>query len=239
MSLPKIDVPIYTMKLPSNGQTISFRPYSVKEEKILLLAAESDDVNEMTAATRQIINNCILEPDFNCIKLPIYDIDYAFMQIRSKSVGNIVSNDYVCTNKVNDITCGQVFNFNIKIEEIELVDPKLDKIISIDSQWSVKMRHPTFETIMKIKDTDTNYDKTVKTLMDTIESVFDETNVFLFSDNTDEERLEFIEGLRKEPYDKMKDYIENTPHFKIEKSHKCVKCGFVHHETIEDPIRFF
>lgn len=239
MSLPKINVPVYTMVLPSSNRKVSFRPYSVKEEKILLMAAESEDVDEMTSATRQIITNCVLEPDFDVVKLPIYDIDFAYMQIRAKSVGTILTNDYVCQNKIEGITCGTTFNMNIKIDEISFVDPKISNIIPIDDVYSVKMVHPSFEVVMTIKESDSDYEKTIKTLKGCIDIVFDANTVYKFSDSTEEEQNEFLEGLRKEPFDKMKEYVEKTPYFEVYKKHTCKKCGFNHEITIEDPVRFF
>ncbi len=239
MSLPKISVPIYTMNLPSSGRKISFRPYSVKEEKILLMAAESNDVAEMTSATRQIITNCVMEADFDVTKLPIFDIDYAYMQIRSKSIGTVLTNDYICQNKIDNVVCGTSFNMNIKMDEIKLVDPKIPDIIPIDETYSVKMVHPSFEIVMGIKESDSDYEKTIKTLKGCIDIVFDEATVYKFSEATDAEKQEFIEGLRKEPFDKMKDYVEKTPYYEVHKTHTCKKCGFEHEITVEDPIRFF
>ena len=95
MALPKLDVPIYELKLPSNNKKISYRPFLVKEEKILLMAMEGEDNKEITIAIKQIINNCILTKNIDVDKLPLFDIEYVLLNLRGKSMGDTIKTNYI------------------------------------------------------------------------------------------------------------------------------------------------
>ena len=104
--LPKIDVPTYTLKLPSSEQELTVRPFLVKEEKLLLMAVKSDDPQEIIRTTKQVINNCIISPEINVDTLPFFDIDYLFIALRAKSIGETIELNFICQNKVEDTKCG-------------------------------------------------------------------------------------------------------------------------------------
>mgnify|MGYP003346924933 CR=1 FL=1 len=109
MALPKIDVPTYEYKIPSSGKTIKVRPFSVKEEKLLLMAAESDKYDEVVATVKQVINNCIIDGEFNVDKAPFFDIDFMFIFLRGKSIGELIDIKMTCHNVVKKKTCGNIF----------------------------------------------------------------------------------------------------------------------------------
>ena len=104
--LPKIDVPIYNVKLPSTGQELSVRPFLVKEEKMLLMAVKSDDAQEIIRTTKQVINNCIVSPEIDVDTLPFFDIDYLFIALRAKSVGESIDVNFICQSEVDGDKCG-------------------------------------------------------------------------------------------------------------------------------------
>ena len=117
--LPKIDLPTYDLKLPSNGKEVTFRPFLVKEEKLLLMAAKSNDANEIIKTTKQVINNCIIEPsDLNVDTLPFFDVDCLFIAMRAKSVGESIKVNFVCQNSVENAKCGGKFEIAIDISNV-------------------------------------------------------------------------------------------------------------------------
>ena len=117
MSLPKIDVPLYDLTLPSNGKKLSFRPFLVKEEKIMLIAAMSKEEDEVKRSIKQIINNCVVG-DFNVDSAPVFDVEYVLMNIRVKSIGDVIKNEYICNNEVNGVKCGAEFGVEIRLNDI-------------------------------------------------------------------------------------------------------------------------
>lgn len=242
MSLPpKLKTLTYEMTFPSDGTKVSFRPYQVREEKILLTAAESKDVKEIAKATRMVVNSCILEKDFDCAKRPVFDLDYAFMNIRARSIGEKVNNEYTCQNipEGQDEVCGTPFSIEFDIADIEYVDPKEESVVKIDDEFSAKMKYTPYQAVLNIGEKDNDYEKTIKTLMESIDSLFDKESVFTFSDVSPADKRSFLEGLRIEPFNKMKRFVENMPYFKLELGHKCTKCGFEHKMIYNDPTRFF
>ena len=122
--LPKIDVPIYETTLISTGKTIKFRPFLVKEQKLFMMAAQSDNSKDVIDAIRQVLTNCILDTEVDVNTLPSFDLEYLFMHLRARSVGEVVNLRYVCNNKVKDEKgeekdCGGLVKIDINLTEIE------------------------------------------------------------------------------------------------------------------------
>ena len=142
MTLPKIDLPTYDVKLPSSGQIVKIRPFLVKEEKLLLMAVESDDTNEIINVTKQVINNCIINNDVNVEALPFFDVDYLFIALRAKSVGESIEVKFTCNNMVNDAMCNNVFPANIDIANCEIVkDDTIKNIVDLGKNIKLKMKY--------------------------------------------------------------------------------------------------
>ena len=109
MALPKIDLPVYELKLPSNNKQVKIRPFLVREEKLLLMAVESNDESEIINTTKQVINNCLIDSDVNIDALPFFDVDYMFVFLRAKSVGDNVEVQLTCNNETPEGICGNRF----------------------------------------------------------------------------------------------------------------------------------
>jgi len=129
--LPKIDVPIYDLKLLSTGKKIRFRPFTVKEEKLFLMAAEAGDLKSITDTVKQVINNCVLD-ELDIDELPLFDIEQIFLQLRSKSVGELVNLKYRCNNLIKDESeeekkCNTVVEIDVNINDIIPEFEKTDK----------------------------------------------------------------------------------------------------------------
>lgn len=240
MALPKIDLPIYDVKLPSSGKIVQIRPFLVREEKLLLMAVESDDTNEIINVTKQVINNCIINNDVNVETLPFFDIDYLFIALRAKSVGESIEVKFTCNNIVNDVICSNVFPANIDIAKCEIVkDDTIKSMVDLGKNIKLKMKYPNYTTMKSILDTDTVLNKQLNILAGSIDQIIDGDKIHTSKDVTKQELLDFLEGLTKEQYNRAVEFIENFPSFVIDVNSKCTKCGFVHNVKYDEFSSFF
>lgn len=241
--LPKIDVPTYELKLPSTGQEITVRPFLVKEEKLLLMAAESDDTEEIVRTTKQVINNCILTDNINVNNLPFFDVDYLFIALRAKSIGETIELQFTC----NAITeegkeCGTVFDAEADITDVGVEyygDFTKDKKISLDSTTFVKMRYPSYSVMKDIGDDQSLIDNKIDVLIHCIDQIIKDDKVYSNKDYTKEELKEFIEGLTEEKFRKLEKFIDNLPSFYVKIEKNCPKCNYKHNIKYKDFQSFF
>lgn len=241
MSLPKIDVPIYELKLPSDGREIKVRPFLVKEEKLLLMAAESKDIDEIVKTTKQIINNCVIEPsDFNVDSLPFFDVDYLFIALRAKSISETVEMTFTCNNVVDDQRCGHVFDAEVDISNCRIVkDDEIKDTIQLTSDVSVKMKYPSYAIMKSINDKDTILDKKIKIIVHCINMIVKKGKVYTTKDYTKDEIRDFVENLTEENYKKLEKFIDNFPYFVVDLKKNCGRCGFEHNIEYKDFESFF
>jgi hypothetical protein len=240
MALPKIDLPTYEIKLPSNGQVIKIRPFLVKEEKLLLMAVESDDTNEIINVTKQVINNCIVDGNVNVETLPFFDIDYLFIALRAKSVGEAIEVKFTCNNYVNDNICGSVFPAQIDIGNCEIVkDDTIKNVIDVGKNIKLKMKYPNYTTMKMILENDSVLNKQLHIIAGSVDQIIDGDKIHTSKDFTKQELLEFLENLTKEQYNRVVEYIENFPSFVVRANAKCNKCGFDHSLTYDEFSSFF
>lgn len=238
--LPKIDLPTYELKLPSNGQEVTFRPFLVKEEKLLLMAAKSNDANEIIKTTKQIINNCIIGSKINIDSLPFFDIDCLFIAMRAKSVGESIEVYYVCQNIVDNNVCNGRFPLKIDISNVEL-DKKEDisTEIKFNDNLIFSMKYPSYSIIKFLNDDDDGLEKKIKIISASISKIFVNGQYYTTKDLAPEEMQNFIENLTKEQFDKLLEFVSNFPSFYIKSSGTCPKCGKNHDVRYKDFIRFF
>ena len=146
MALPKLEVPTYELELPVSKKNIKYRPYLVKEQKALMMALESSDAKTIQHNVREILNVCTLSKDVDIDDLPIIDIEYYFVQLRAKSVGEISESKYRCNNEVEEKICGNVMEAKINLTEIEPVQEEyVDPEIQLTESISVKMKYPPLD----------------------------------------------------------------------------------------------
>jgi hypothetical protein len=240
MTLPKIDVPIYDITLPSNGKTVKIRPFLVKEEKLLLMAVESKDNENIIKTTKQVINNCIISGDIDLEKMPFFDVDYLFIALRAKSLGEKIETSYVCNNIVNDQKCGGIFETDIDISNC--VIEKNDDIvmdIQLSGKLSIKMKYPSYSIMKMITGNESNFQKKIRIISSCIERVTNGDKIYSSKDFSKEELVDFIEGLTSEQFVKLENFVDNLPSFAIESGGVCPKCGFEHKVKYTDFTRFF
>ena len=205
MPLPKIDQPLFDMTIPSTGKKIVFRPFLVKEEKILLIAQQSGNDSEIIRAIKQILNNCI-QDEIDLDTFAIFDLEYAFLKLRAKSVNNVVKLAY------RDTEDDEVYNFELDLDAIEIKMPeKINSKIVITDEVGMTMKYPS----ASITDNMTNFDNEVDLMtffiINCIDTIYDEENVYVADDFSDEEISEFLDGLDVKSFEKIREFFESVP----------------------------
>lgn len=245
MALPKIEVPSYELELPVSKKTIKFRPFLVKEQKILLMAMESDDAATVQNAVSDILNACIVTPDFPLYDMPIVDVEYLFLNLRAKSVSEIVENKYRCNNDVDDgqggtKPCGNTIETKINLTEIKpVVDSEVNPEIQLNEKISVKMKYPNFAVIKDSANVKDVSKLTMNLIASCIEHIYDGEQFYYANETTTEELVDFIEMLSQEQFEKMENFFNSMPKLKTNVKMKCKKCGFDHNFEIEGLQNFF
>jgi hypothetical protein len=205
MALPKIDVPVYDITLPVSNKEISFRPFLVKEEKVFLVAKEGDQ-KAVVNAVKQIITNCVVKPsNFNPKDLTMTDIEYLFIQLRARSVNNIVELKY------RDKEDKQVYEFQLDLDEIgPTFNPKHENKIMLNDKIGVVMREPTLGAMEKINfnNLDSN-DNVWKVVGSCIESAFDDEQVY--DDFNQKEVEEFVKQMDLQMFERIKVFFDTMP----------------------------
>ncbi|ADO97622.1 baseplate hub [Synechococcus phage S-ShM2] len=210
MALPKIAAPQYSLKLPSTGKNIKFRPFLVKEEKLLLMAMETSDENSTIETIKQIIKDCtnITVP---IDSLPTFDIEYIFLKIRSKSVGE---SSKVILTAPDDGETEVTVEINLAAIEIS-EDDEHDKTIKLSDNMGMVMKYPSLDTFVKMNITgDDERDEITQVFdlaSDCIDNIYDENQVYPGSDSSKQEKIEFLEQLTSEQFQMVQKFFETMP----------------------------
>ena len=174
MALPRIDTPIFYLKLPLSQKEIKFRPFLVKEQKNLLMALEADDKETIERNIKQILHNCTLTENIDIEKLPLVDVEYYFINLRAKSVGEIVENNYICNNEVDGKVCGNKMKVDIDLNDIKVEDFNPDdSLIALTGNISLKLKYPEFSVMEKVSAEKNAVETAFKIIVDSIEYIYD------------------------------------------------------------------
>jgi hypothetical protein len=236
MALPKIDTPIYKLKVPSTGNLISYRPFLVKEQKLLLMAMEDEEGGSQAEAIKQVIQNCILD-EINPADLPLYDIEYIFLQLRSKSIGEEVELTYTCPKDENKIRF-KVDLSNIKVQFSEDHNNK----IKINKNVGMILKDPTIDMLddfSKLNTDNLNLDDLISIIISCLDSIYDEDSVYDPKDNTKEELEEFISNLSQLQFEEFQKFFETLPKAYEDVKITCKKCKNTITHRIEGMANFF
>ena len=238
--LPKLDVPIYDLTLPSNQKKIKFRPYLVKEEKLLLMALEASDSEVMLNTVKQIINNCVIDK-IDVDDIPIFDLEYFMLNLRARSAGESLELQYVCKNNIDTKTCNNLMQFNVDLLGIQLEkninhNPK----ITLTKNIGVMMKYPKLSLMEIFKNMDSNnpVSATFDFITNNIEYVYENENIFYAKDNM-KDMSAFVENLSSEHFKKIEQFFDTIPKLKTTIDNKCIKCGFEHKIVLEGLQSFF
>jgi|TARA_R100000479_G_C6374224_1_gene198350 hypothetical protein len=234
MALPLLNTPEFETNLPSTGQTIKFRPFLVKEEKILFMALQGGDTKEMANAVNNILGACVLNEGFDTSKLALFDIEYLFLKLRGKSVGEQIDLKVRHTNS----DCNHATEVSINIDEVNVIFPEdyTDRI-QLTDQVGVQMRAPGLKQTSGATNNDMSFENVLNLICDCVVCIYDQDNVY--ESFTKEEIVQFIEGLNQQQFAKVQEFFVNTPKLKHTISWKCPKCGEDDQVTIEGLNNFF
>jgi T4 bacteriophage base plate protein len=239
MALPKIELPIYSVKLPSTEKEIKIRPFTVKEEKLLLMALQSKDTQEIINTVKQVINNCIIEPTVNVDKLPFFDMDYLFIALRAKSVGETLNLRFRCKNIVDGKECDTPMGIQANISNIVIDNLDYNKDVELSKDLIIRMKYPTYSVMKNINDSDTPMETKIKYIMASVDKIIEKDSVHDVNEYTKQELQDFIESLTHEQYAKLEEFVDNYPSFSVLLEKKCPKCGFQHRMRYTDFSDFF
>ena len=244
MALPKINTPIFELTLSSSGQPVQYRPFLVKEQKILLLALESGEPKSIMTAVKQIIRNCVVGDNVDVDKLPTFDLEYFFMRLRGKSIGEIVDLQLRHPTGFNskDEECDNVtqFKFNIMDVEVQKSIEHSDKII-IDENTGlgIKLKYPTADFAELDVENLSQLDIASKLLVASIDYIYDKEEVYKKEDSSEKELSAFIDDLSQEQFTNVMKFFETMPKLKHTINWKCSKCGCDDEVTLEGMSNFF
>ena len=240
MALPKIDTPIYEIDLPLSKKHIRFRPFLVKEQRNLMMAMESDDKETIEKNIRQVLNNCTLTEDIDIEKLPVIDVEYYFLQLRARSVGEVVENKYRCENVVDDKACNGLMDVNLNLLDIQIeIDPSINDTIQINDRISVKLKYPEFSVVERASKFENVTDMAFDMIVESIEYIFDGEQYYYAKESDPAELIEFVESLNQAQFEKVEEFFNKLPKLNKKIEVDCKKCGFHHTINVEGLDSFF
>jgi len=235
MALPQVALPTYELEVPSTGKTIKYRPFVVKEEKVLLLALESGDEKQIEDATKTLLKNCI-QSRVKLEDLAIFDLEYIFLNIRAVSVGEVVEMLLTCEDDGET----QV-RYNLNLTEVQVSKPEgHSSKIMLNDELGVIMKYPSFAEFVKVsiigKDTS---DEVVEIMSRCIDQIFDAEDVYDSSTTTKKEFHEFLEGLTNSQFEKVQKFFEEMPVLKHDIKVRNPNTGVENEFTIAGLANFF
>ena len=248
MGLPRVAVPEYSLKLPSSGKEIKYRPFLVKEEKLLLLLAmESEEPQQMVEATKNVIKNCVFG-DIDVDSLPTFDIEYIFLWLRAKSKGELIELKYKCPECKGEIP----LSFNVEDVKVQRQDEHNNKI-ELTENLGVVMMYPNMTLQQKLDsfENETQVNKVFKTVLLCMDYIYDAENTYSNKDHTEKEMQEFLESLTDDQFQKISKFFETMPKLqhkvklncknkvKGESKKKDKVCGYTEDIVLEGLQSFF
>ena len=209
MPLPKINTPTYELSLPSNGKNIKYRPFLVREEKILIMALETENQKQITDAVVEILDACIMTRGVKVQNLATFDIEYIFLNVRSKSVGETINVNIICPDD-------EKTSVEIPID-LETIKVKKDKshtnIVKIDDNLSLKLKYPSMDQFIEsnFESTDDTIKNTMKVITSSIDMIFSEEESWNASESTEKELEDFIEQLNSKQFQTIEKFFDTMP----------------------------
>ena len=210
MPLPKIATPVYELELPSTGETIQYRPFLVKEEKVLVIALESEDVKQITTAIKNVIKNCIKTKDVKVENLPTFDIEYLFLNIRGKSVGEDIEVNVTCPDDGETQVPVTINLDDIKVQKNEDHTNR----IKLDDSIMMEMKYPSIDQFIKNNfnfEERSAMDQSFELIATCIDKIFTEEDVWAAEDCSKKEIVEFLESMNSSQFKEIEKFFETMP----------------------------
>ena len=210
MPLPKIATPTYELELPSTGDTVTYRPFLVKEEKVLVIALESEDNKQITNAIKAVLKSCVLTKGIKVEKLPTFDIEYLFLNIRGKSVGEELDVNVICPD--DEKTTVQV---SIDLDDIQVVkNDEHDNKIKLDNNLMMELKYPSLDQFIKNNfefDEKNAMAQSFELIATCIDKIYTEDEVWASADCTKKELNEFLESMNSSQFKGIENFFETMP----------------------------
>jgi len=210
MPLPKISTPTYELELPSTGQKVAYRPFLVREEKLLVLALESEDTKQITTSIKSVIKSCIQTKGIKVEALPTFDIEYLFLNIRGKSVGEEIEINVICPD--DEETYVPV---TINIDDIKVVkDENHNNKIKVDDNIIMEMKYPSLDEFIRNNfdfSEDTTLEQSFELIASCIDKIYTEEEVWASSDVTKKELTEFLDQMNSTQFKQIEKFFETMP----------------------------
>ena len=219
MALPKIEFPTYSFTIPSTGKKVQYRPYTVKEEKNILIAKETADPETLLESVKDLMAACT----FNKVdigQLATFDFELLFLKIRSAAVGEKAAINVKCDS------CGEFTEVGIKLDTAKVVgEVQKNKTIDISETIGVELSYPKFDATKDLVKYDNEVDQLLAVIRASIVSIYDGDSVYDPKDSTQQELLEFVESFPTAKIEEMAEFLNNVPYVTIERKFKCKHCG--------------
>jgi hypothetical protein len=233
MALPKLNTPKYELAIPSTGKEVKFRPYLVKEEKILMIALESEDEKSIMQAVKDIIESCTFG-EVNSNRLTMFDMEYVFTKIRTKSVGETTTLKLPCEK------CEHINEVVVDLDNDLKVSEGKDKKIQLTSDTGVIMKYPTVNDYVDASSAKgSEIDKIFKLMAAAVESIYSGDEMFDAASEPEKEIIEFLESLNSAQFTQVKEFFDNMPQASINVSYTCSECGNDHSMDLKGMQNFF
>jgi hypothetical protein len=239
MALPMNSTPIYNLVVPSTKKSVTYRPFLVKDQKALLVAQQSADQRVMIDTLKEVIKSCITEPiDVN--KLAIFDIEYIFTQLRSKSVGETVDIILSCDEDHGSDNEKAKIKHTVDLSEIKVQEKEghTDKI-GLFGDVGVVMKYPNIDDIKKLQGGDVTNEDTFKLVAASIDYIYDNDAVYHAKDQTEQELMDFINNLTSDQFSKIQSFFDTMPKMTHTINYNCPVCNKAHKIVLEGMESFF
>lgn len=217
MALPKIETPKYFLTIPSTKETVEFRPFLVKEEKILMIAQEAKSNQNMISAMKDVIKSCTFGA-LDLYSLAMSDIEYILLQIRSKSVGESSKINFKCDE------CDEIIELTVDLSKVEVsAGEEKENKVQLTDEVGITLKAPGLKEAESAARNNNKDSTIVQSIASVIESVYDNSTVYPFADATPKEVEDFIDSLSSEQVNKIKEWVDSIPTLKTEIKYKCSK----------------
>ncbi len=238
MALPKLNTVFYDLQLPYSKKTIQYRPFVVGEQKNLMIAMETKDEKQIFSTMKQSVQSCT-NNTVDVSKLPLFELEYLFMNIRMKSVGEKSKIILPC----EECLAENEVELDLRNTFFEEPSEKKDNVVFLTDSVAVRMRMPSLDLIQSLtnstKEEDTDTKMAFEAALECIEAILDKENEYLIDDSNKDELREFIDSLTSDQFMKIQEFLNNIPTLKLKLEHKCEKCSADMSRDLQGIANFF
>lgn len=231
--LPMPTTPVYETTLPVSKKKVQYRPFLVKEEKVLLIANETASLQQANLAIKNVVDNCTFNK-LDISNIPLADVEYLFIMIRSKSIGEVINGEITCSS------CGEVVEYSIDLDRIKVKqDKKVDPNIRISDDTVITMKYPSMDMADELDEKDESVDLALKVTASCVEMLTIGDTVYTTDTIEFSDVIAYLENLSKKQLELISEFMESIPAVIYEDEYACPKCGGINHIRMEGVGSFF